>query len=172
VNCELSAVRGQFDLIMFHHVYEHLVDPRETLELARELLAEHGQILIRIPLADSLAARKYGEHWVQLDAPRHIALQTRKSMGVLAGDAGLDISRVTYDSWELQFWGSEQYLLDIPLRDPRSLDTGSSAVFSPDLIRAFAAEARTLNAHEEGDQAAFVLQRKAHKPPSRRTIRR
>jgi SAM-dependent methyltransferase len=149
---ELSEVPGKFSLITFNHVCEHLADPVTALQQARQRLAAGGLILVRIPLADSVAAQKYRENWVQLDAPRHITLQTRHSMEILARQAGLKIVRVVYDSTEFQFLGSELYLQDIPLRDERS-----QSVFSPAVIQRFALEAARLNALEKGDQAAFLL---------------
>jgi 2-polyprenyl-3-methyl-5-hydroxy-6-metoxy-1,4-benzoquinol methylase len=156
--CELQEVQGKFDLIMFHHVLEHLENPLKALLSARELLAHDGQILIRIPLSDSMAAEKYREKWVQLDAPRHITLQTRKSMELLAHKAGLKITRITYDSFDFQFWGSEQYLAGIPLTDPRSQVSGTSHLFSPEQLAGFAKESALLNLQEKGDQAAFILE--------------
>lgn len=156
--CELNQVQGKFDLIMFHHVFEHLENPLETLRTARRLLTNKGQILIRIPLSDSVAAQKYKEKWVQLDAPRHITLQTRKSMEMIAQKAGLKISRVRYDSSGFQFWGSEQYQADIPLADPRSWTSGASNLFSQEQMKSFARESELLNEQEKGDQAAFVME--------------
>jgi SAM-dependent methyltransferase len=154
----LENIQGQFDLIIFNHVFEHLDNPIATLDQAARLLAEDGQILIRIPLADSAVAQKYRENWVQLDAPRHIMLHTRKSMDLLARKTGLKIIRVAYDSTDFQFWGSEQYLLGIPLFDPRSHHSHPvNSPFSPDKIEMFNAEAERLNAREQGDQAAFIL---------------
>lgn len=159
VKCDLQAVHGKFSLIMFHHVFEHLDDLVSTLTKARQLLGEGGQIIIRIPLSDSVAARKYQEHWVQLDAPRHINLQTRKSMNLLAEKSALRISNVVYDSFEIQFWGSEQYMQDISLFDPRSYRSGlAPSVFSAEQIKFFVDESVRLNAQEQGDQAAFVLE--------------
>lgn len=156
--CELKDVQGQFDLIAFNHVFEHLENPLTVLQQARRLLSEAGQILIRIPLNDSEAARHYREHWVQLDAPRHIMLHTRKSMDLIARKSGLEIARVTYDSTDLQFWGSEQYLQDIPLFDSRSYgQSPDNSIFSKDKIKEFIAKSKHLNEREAGDQAAFVL---------------
>lgn len=156
--CRLQDVQGKFSLITFHHVFEHLEDPLAALTEARQLLAEGGQILIRIPLCDSMAAQKYGENWVQMDAPRHITLNTRKGMELAANKAGLKIARVTYDSTGFQFWGSEQYLLDIPLFDPRSQHFNpSQGIFSREKLKTFAEEAERLNQLKIGDQAAFVL---------------
>jgi SAM-dependent methyltransferase len=154
----IEDTQGRFDLIIFNHVFEHLDNPVATLEQAVRLLAEDGQILIRLPLVDSAAAQEYRENWVQLDAPRHIMLHTRKSMDLLARKTGLKIKRVAYDSTDFQFWGSEQYLLDIPLFDPRSHHLHPvNSLFSTDKIALFNAKAEQLNAREQGDQAAFIL---------------
>ena len=156
--CKLQEVAGRFSLITFHHVFEHLDNPLETLRQARHLLARGGQIMIRIPLSDSFAAQKYKENWVSLDAPRHITLQTRRSMEMIAKKAEMKIVRVVYDSTELQFVGSEQYLLDIPLTDPRSYcANASNSVLDGEKIRRFVEESARLNAGQQGDQAAFVL---------------
>ena len=157
----LEDTQGRFDLIIFNHVFEHLDNPTATLNHASRLLADDGQILIRIPLADSVAAQKYRENWVQLDAPRHIILHTRKSMDLLAQKTGLQIKRVAYDSTDFQFWGSGQYLLNIPLFDPRSYHSHSSnGIFPEEKIKSFFSEAELLNAREQGDQAAFILTKK------------
>ena len=77
-------------------------------------------MICRIPVATAWAWREYGEHWVALDAPRHLFLHTEDSMRRLAVASGFRIERVVYDSTSFQFWGSEQYRLGIPLMDPRS----------------------------------------------------
>ena len=156
--CELGAVQGKYSLIMLHHVLEHLEHPLDTLIALRNLLEEGGQILVRIPISDSHAAEKYKENWVQMDAPRHITLQTRKSMSILAEKAGLGISHVSYDSCNFQFWGSELYIRDIPLSDPQSQAAESgNGLFSPEILRGYDKESAILNNKEQGDQAAFVL---------------
>jgi hypothetical protein len=51
---------------------------------------------------------------VQLDAPRHLFLHTRKSFGLLAARAGLQIEKWFCDSTSFQFWGSELYQRKLP----------------------------------------------------------
>ena len=156
--CQLADITDRFGLITFHHVFEHLENPIETLVTARNLLEQGGRILIRIPLSDSKACEVYRENWVQLDAPRHITLQTRKSMEYLATKAGLRILQVDYDSSSFQFWGSEQYRNDIPLSDPRSYSKDPAAgVFSKEQSQSFTEDAKLLNEQQKGDQAAFVM---------------
>ena len=157
---ELADLRGEFDLVMMHHAFEHVPDPAGTLREIARLLAPRGTALIRIPVADSHAWRTYGTNWVQLDPPRHLFLHTHKSMEILAAAARLRIRDVVHDSWGIQFWGSEQYLRDIPLRDPSSVDVDPArSMFTAEELRQFTAHAEALNATGEGDMAAFYLRK-------------
>lgn len=156
----LSEMTGVYDFIMFHHSFEHVADPLDTLRHAHRVLAPEGVILIRIPLAGGYAWRTYGVDWVQLDAPRHLFLHTAESMRLLADQAGLRIEETVYDSHALQFWGSEQYKRDIPYRDERSYrENPAASLFSRADIAAFEARSQTLNEQADGDQACFYMKR-------------
>lgn len=155
---ELGAVEGTFDVIMLHHVLEHLPDPAETLRLAGERLASGGTIVARVPLADSWAARRYGADWIALDAPRHLAVPTEAGFRRCAERAGLRVDRGFRDSDSIQFWGSEQYVLDIPLDDPRSIMRGEApSPFGDRQLRLWRAQARRLNRAGDGDSGCFLL---------------
>jgi SAM-dependent methyltransferase len=156
----LAQVDGGWDTIMFHHAFEHLPDPQATLQEVAERLAPGGVCLLRLPLADSEAWTRYGVDWVQLDAPRHLFLHTRRSLERLAADAGLAIDAIVHDSYELQFWGSEQYRQDIPLLSEGSYRWGAGApLFSAAQIAAWREESEMLNRAGRGDQAAVYLRR-------------
>ncbi len=157
----LSDMSGTFDLIMFHHSLEHITSPQSHLETARQLLAPNGTVLIRVPVAGTFAWKHYGVNWVQLDPPRHLFLPTVKSMHLLAEQCGFEIFKTEFDSTAFQFWGSEQYLNDIPLNDPRSYQTNpKQSLFSKSDIAAFEARAQALNREQQGDQACFYLRKK------------
>lgn len=149
------TARRRFDLVMFHHSYEHLPDPRATLAAAARLLRPHGCVLVRVPLADSEAFETYREHWVQWDAPRHLYLHTRASLAAAAAHAGLTVERVTCDSTRLQFVGSELYRRGIALQTAGAV----RALFGPRELRAFDRRARELNRLGRGDQGVFYLRR-------------
>lgn len=154
----LSELNGEFDCVMMHHSFEHMDRPQEVLTAARRLLAPGGKVLLRIPLCSSAAFREYGVDWVQLDAPRHFFLHSRKSMTLLAENCGFSVESVFYDSKAFQFWGSEQYRRGIALRAPQSYaESRRRSVFSPREISDWEARARKLNAEEDGDQAGFIL---------------
>jgi len=154
----LGDVGPEWDLIMFHHSFEHLADPLETLEAVSSLLSGDGVCLIRIPTVSSYAWRHYRTDWVQLDAPRHLFLHSTESLEMISERAGLEVGHVIYDSEAFQFWGSEQYRRDIPLFSAGSyMVNPSGSIFSQSQIREFEHNALQLNLEKQGDQAAFCL---------------
>lgn len=156
----IHEVNGVWDLIMFHHSYEHVPDALETLESVSKLLKKNGVCLIRIPTVSSYAWEHYKENWVQLDAPRHFFLHSVKSIKYLAEKVDLILENVIYDSNDFQFWGSEQYVKDIPLNDPNSqrVDPAKS-MFSNEQIVKYKELANELNLKNLGDAAAFFLRK-------------
>jgi 2-polyprenyl-3-methyl-5-hydroxy-6-metoxy-1,4-benzoquinol methylase len=148
----IHEINGEWDLITFHHSFEHISDPLETLQSVSKLLTKRGVCLIRVPTVSSYAWEHYRENWVQLDAPRHFFLHSIKSMGLLAAKANLNLEKVIYDSHAIQFSGSEQYLQDIPLIEPHS-------IFSKAEITAFQQKAKELNSKNQGDACAFILRK-------------
>jgi SAM-dependent methyltransferase len=161
------GVPERFDLIMFHHSFEHILDPRATLAAAAERLSEAGRILVRIPIASSYAFIRYRASWIQLDPPRHVHVFTEKSFRLLCQQTGLDIVKTFYDSTAFQFWGSEQAERGVPLRSPHSYpDNHDATTHDRRRIAALAREAVELNRRGKGDQAGFVLMKsRAHASP-------
>ena len=115
----IDEIDGQFGLVMLHHSFEHLADPRRALERVRDLVDPGRYAIVRVPVV-SWAWREYGVDWFQLDAPRHLFLFTERGFRDLAEASGFAVDHVAYDSTEFQFWVSEQYRSDIPLFDERS----------------------------------------------------
>jgi len=156
----IHEIAAEFDVIMFHHAFEHIPDPGPTLEAVHELLAPGGSCIIRVPTVSSYAWQHYGINWVQLDAPRHFYVHSVEGVKILAEGAGLELRKVVYDSSAFQFWASEQYALDIPLYDGRSyLVSPKTSIFSKGQIAAFEKRAVELNHASLGDQAAFYLRK-------------
>ena len=161
VKKSIHEMDGKWDFIMFHHSFEHIPDPTETLGSVAKLLTDSGTCLIRIPTVSSYAWEHYRENWVQFDAPRHFFLHSVKSMELLAAKANLKIEKIIYDSTEFQFWGSEQYLKDVPLFDNKSYAVNPKAsIFSDVEIGVFKKRSVELNAANQGDAAAFFITKK------------
>jgi SAM-dependent methyltransferase len=150
--CSLDDLRGDdWDVIMFHHSFEHISDQHDTLRTVRRLLAPRGTCLIRIPVV-SWAWKHYGVNWVQIDAPRHFFLHTERSLRLLAEQSDLAVTSVHYDSTEFQFSGSELYARGVSFGSRES-----ATYFSRLTVHDFRVRARRLNQQGLGDQAAFYL---------------
>lgn len=153
----LAEAAPRPDFILLSHSLEHMPDQKGMLAELRAMCGSATWLCVRLPLATE-AWRRYREHWVQLDPPRHYYVHTARSFDELARQSGFRIERTVYDSTALQFWGSEQNRLGIPLSDPRSVGTGKeSALFDRRRVRDWGREARELNQRQAGDQATFFL---------------
>jgi 2-polyprenyl-3-methyl-5-hydroxy-6-metoxy-1,4-benzoquinol methylase len=155
-----AGANARFKLIMFHHSLEHVPDPASDLVTAKTLLEPNGWMLIRVPVAGTLASQRYGADWVQLDAPRHLCLFTTRSMEALAARVGLVIEKIVFDSTAFQFWGSEQYRRNIPLDDVRSVvHAPPNGPFAAAEMQEWEQRAEYLNQTGQGDQAIFYMRR-------------
>lgn len=141
---------GIFDFIMMHHSFEHMDEPKKVLQKAHELLKPGKQLLIRIPISDGEAWQRYGVHWAQLDAPRHIFIHSAKSIKLLAEQTGFKVTQIIYDSDAYQFWASEAIKRGVP-------STRAIGMFSREEMKDFNHQAQQLNEKGEGDQACFYL---------------
>jgi SAM-dependent methyltransferase len=156
----IEAVRGRFDLVMFHHSFEHVPDPRATLAAAVERLRPGGRIVIRLPVMGSALWDRYGVDWWELDPPRHLFLFTPWSLERLAADLGLRLESVVQETTAKEFIGSEQYRRDLAMFEAGSwfVDPASSA-FSTAELAAFDEDARRANEAGRAGRACFLFSR-------------
>ena len=81
----LSARSACYDVITLCHVIEHVHDPITTLRRLHALLKPGGMLWLDTPNLASLGAARFGQHWRDLDPPRHLVLFTPESLrGALA----------------------------------------------------------------------------------------
>lgn len=150
---EIYDVDQQFDFVMLHHSLEHMPEPHRVFAQLAKIVSDNGTILIRIPVIDGHAWRKYQMNWFQVDAPRHLFIHSVTSINMLAEKHGFRIESIKYDSTHSQFLNSEQYLRNIPLSEmPRHSNRIER--------HAFKKKTRELNTQHDGDQACFILKKK------------
>lgn len=137
-----------FDLIMLHHVLEHVENNFELICHVKEWLNPDGIILLRLPLVDSWSWRHFGKNWIQLDPPRHLFIHSEKSVQFLAKAVDMKIITHYRDSTPAQITRSRN------IRKKKSVDSRygnfSSALLS--VLRSF-----LLNFLGSGDQGVFIL---------------
>jgi SAM-dependent methyltransferase len=60
-----------FDVVTMWDVFEHVLDPRATLEEISRVIKPGGLLAIGTPNPKSLEARLFGQNWAGWDRPRH-----------------------------------------------------------------------------------------------------
>ena len=159
----IHDVDDEFDIILFNHSLEHIPWPMRTIAKAHSLLPAGGYVVLRTPVAQSFAWSKYREHWVQLDAPRHLFIPSVTGLEKLSAANGFRLTRVIHDSSEFQFWGSEQYLRGVTLMSPESYYVNPKGnLFTPGQIETFRKRAKKLNACGQGDQVIAFLKKTSY----------
>ncbi|GAA2127191.1 class I SAM-dependent methyltransferase [Nocardioides bigeumensis] len=145
-------VDSRYDLVVMHHAFEHVPDPRATLRSVRRVLAEGGSLLVRMPVMGQEAWDEYGVDWAQLDPPRHLVVYTLDGARRLFEEEGFRVVRTFFDSHAYQFVWSDMVRRGIPFADAAAQDV------DPDRLAGWEQRAARLNAEGRGDQAGYVLE--------------
>lgn len=158
----IDDAKGDQDLICYHHVLEHVPDPCSEIAKAARHLKPGGHLLIRVPIADSWARRKFGTRWVQWDAPRHLWVPTRKSLSLIAQENHLDEITSYDDSNGMQIWASRRYQANLSgltgEYTPFNVRRKTLITSMPSLLTDIA-WVSWLNLRQRGDQTAVLWQR-------------
>jgi SAM-dependent methyltransferase len=150
----VEDVSDTFDLVMSHHVFEHIADPEAHLGALVSRLNPGGRLLMRVPVAASQAWKQYGTDWFQLDAPRHLHVPSVRGFEQMAVRAGLELEKIVFDSDERQFRFSALYARGLSLQQITQNNTGS---FSEAEMAEFVRLSDLCNRNQTGDSAGFVL---------------
>jgi 2-polyprenyl-3-methyl-5-hydroxy-6-metoxy-1,4-benzoquinol methylase len=138
---EFCEMQENFDLIMFHHSLEHMPNTLEIFENINRLLNKNGIALIRIPVANCYAWRKYKTFWAQLDAPRHLFIFSTHAIKILAEKNSLQLEDIFFDSTVFQITASEH------------------RKFSKNELSKIRKFVYRLNENFDGDQSMFILRK-------------
>lgn len=63
---------GSLDIITLWHVFEHIENQEEMLQIFHQKLKPTGKLIIAVPNHTSYDGQKYKEFWAAYDVPRHI----------------------------------------------------------------------------------------------------
>ncbi len=149
---ELAEAEVTFDLIMMHHALEHVAEPADAFRDAFDHLNPGGCFLVRVPVTDAKVWEESGVDWVQLDPPRHLFVPSVQGLTTLAEKYGFETKKVIFDSRGFQFWGTELYKKDIPLRFAEP-----DKIFPPEVLDEYEKKALRYNEKGWGDQASFYF---------------
>jgi SAM-dependent methyltransferase len=104
---------GYFDLILCHHVLEHLLNPLETLVEMHRIIKPSGHVVIAVPNFGGLVSTLTRSRWFALDVPRHLSHFTAETLRRAIEQAGFVIFRRSNFSLEQDVIGFSQSLLNL-----------------------------------------------------------
>ncbi|MDR2206875.1 MAG: class I SAM-dependent methyltransferase [Flavobacteriaceae bacterium] len=78
---DLNEIENEsLDAITLWHVFEHIENQEEILNIFHNKLKNSGLLIIAVPNHTSFDGRKYREFWAAYDVPRHILHFSKKGM--------------------------------------------------------------------------------------------
>jgi SAM-dependent methyltransferase len=84
---------GQFDVVAFWNVLEHVPDPARDLSVAATYLRPGGQVILNIPTRQAAEhGLWFGQYWAILDLPRHLNFFDESTLTKLCAKAGFDLA--------------------------------------------------------------------------------
>lgn len=85
---------SSLDAITLWHVFEHLKNPEEMLEIFKNKLKDSGQMIIALPNYKSYDAKFYGKYWAAYDVPRHLFHYSQEGMQNILSQKNLKITKI------------------------------------------------------------------------------
>ena len=95
----LEEFPGAFDCVICSHVIEHVHAPLALMRAIHAAVRPGGVALISLPNADSIVLQAIGENWRGLEAPRHLAIPTAKTMRALIEAQGFAVEAMPVSPW-------------------------------------------------------------------------
>ena len=101
---DLEFSNKYFDVIVLHHVIEHVKDPIGLIIEINRILKNGGVLLLGTPDFDSGCARLFGKNYRLLNDPTHISLFSNDSMHRFLRDHGFKIDQVEYPFFNTRYF--------------------------------------------------------------------
>ena len=164
--CTIEDIQDDgFDVIRFYHSLEHVDSPLSALTSASRLLAPNGVLVISVPVAESWLWKTFGVCWVELDAPRHVTIPSRKALVHACEAVGL-VPMSTRDEEEpFEIWATELYARGISLIDPQTKQMRTpETYFSRSERERHATLAGELNSRGAAGRAQFIFAKSLQTP--------
>lgn len=92
----LEEMDGTWAAVIFWHSLEHLPSAAGALARAARLLAPGGVMVVAVPNASSLQARRFGARWLHLDLPLHLVHIPERALVARLEELGLRVQAVSH----------------------------------------------------------------------------
>jgi 2-polyprenyl-3-methyl-5-hydroxy-6-metoxy-1,4-benzoquinol methylase len=111
---------SSFAEVIIWHVFEHMNDPRGTLEEVHRILEPGGRVVIAVPNFESAQARWTGAAWFHLDLPRHLYQFPVSALRQMLEQTGFEVISEHHFSLRQNPFGWVQSILNRFRRFPRN----------------------------------------------------
>jgi hypothetical protein len=88
---EQDIPSGSIDVVTMWHFFEHDYDPVKSIEMAGNVMAPGGKLIIEVPRLDSLTFKLFGNKWPGVQAPQHTALYSKDTLTRIVEENGFEI---------------------------------------------------------------------------------
>ena len=96
-----------FDLVVMHHIIEHLEEPEDDLIKIRKILKHDGKLIVATPDFDGAMARRYGDNYRLLNDKGHVSLFSRISLRQFLEDFGFEIEHESFPYFDTRHFSNE-----------------------------------------------------------------
>jgi SAM-dependent methyltransferase len=101
-----------FHAVTLFHVFEHLEEPKRTLEIIQKILKKNGVLILSFPNISGWQAKIFKGKWYHLDPPRHLIFFAPDDLAKIINDMGFMLVRKNYFSFEQNPYGWVQSILN------------------------------------------------------------
>lgn len=105
-----------FSAVTLFHVFEHLTEPKETLDSIHRILKPEGILIMSFPNIGSWQSRMFKGKWLHLDPPRHIFFFKTRDFKRVMKELGFELIRERHFHIEYNPFGMSQSLLNSLLK--------------------------------------------------------
>lgn len=102
-----------FDAVTMFHVFEHLTEPKKTLEIISHVLKPGGHLVLSIPNIGSWQAGCFKGKWLHLDPPRHLLFFKPADLIEVMKKLNFTLEKVNHFSLEQNPYGWFQSLMNV-----------------------------------------------------------
>ncbi len=86
----------KYDAIIMSHVLEHIVEPKNQIDLLKKHLNKNGHLIIIVPNSNARTRKLFGRYWGYWQVPIHINHFNGKSITWLLKNSGFEVDNIKY----------------------------------------------------------------------------
>jgi len=107
---ELNIAENSFDVVISHHVIEHVDNPEKFLIEISKILSPDGFLILSTPDFNCVCAKLFKENYRMLHDKTHVNLFSFESLKKMLSDFGFDIVEVDFPYFDTEYFNPKNIL--------------------------------------------------------------